>query len=166
MPTAYARMRMAIATPDIDQALASLEGAVDVLRRAGSHYRIASSLAVVAWNALVQERYPREAIPLLDDARSAALESGTPYAFALVEGNRGLLALLCDRVEDATACFREQLRIAHANGLIKFYDEAFLGLAAVAAHHGRDELAAALQTVSSEQSQTPVAVREQPVCDP
>ena len=104
-------------------------------------------------------------VPLLDDARSAALESGTPYAFALVEGNRGLLALLCDRVEDAAACFREQLRIAQAHGLITFCDEAFLGLAAVAAHHGRDELAAALQTAGSEQWQTPVAASEQPVYD-
>ena len=91
--TALATTKLALATADLREALPLLDQANRGLRSAGALGRVANSLAVAAWLALVREDYD-DAEQLLDDALAAAAEIQHVSALARVHGNRGVLALL------------------------------------------------------------------------
>ena len=156
--------RLAGCTEDIEDALALLEEGVADLRRAGATGQISGGISLVAFRALYAERYD-DADRLLTEAMSAAGASQTPHTLALVHGNRGLARLLAGRAEAARDDFAAQLRAARAESLSLFYFESFLGLAAVAAHRGDDELAATLDAAAWAYNERPVVALEQPVYD-
>ena len=84
---------------------------------------------------------------------------------ALVQGNRGVTALLRGALDEARETFADELRIALADTLRTFYFEGLLGFAALAAHDGRLELAAALDAAAWEHIDRPIAAAEKPIYD-
>jgi hypothetical protein len=144
----FAKTRLALASVDLRDAAPLLEEGIRALRDAGALDRVARTLAIAAWLALVREAYDY-AEALLDDALAAAGETQDAAVLAHLHGNRGVLALLCNRPEHARDAFETQIRVAAGNALAPvFYDEALLGFAALAAGDGRPELAATLEAAS------------------
>jgi hypothetical protein len=75
----------------------------------------------------------------------------------------GLAALLGGHHDAARVAFRDELNIAHAHGLVTFYMEGLLGLAALAAADGDDHRAAVLQAAAWALKDRPVFPAEAPV---
>jgi predicted ATPase/DNA-binding SARP family transcriptional activator len=155
---------MATASRQVEHALGLLDEGIAALRRGGAHSRIAGSLSTVAFYA-IQSGEHEQARRLFAEALSAARESRSPYLEALVQGNAALNALLSDRRDEARAAFTAQLRLAHANALVMFYFEGFLGFAALAAHDGRPDVAAALDAAAREHSDRAPSASERPIYD-
>ena len=65
----------------------------------------------------------------------------------------------------AREAFGDELIVAQANLLKTFYFEGLLGFAALAAHDGADERAAALEAAAWHHNDRPVHVSERPVYD-
>ena len=155
---------VATSTRDVERALPLLDEGVAALRHAGAIGRIAGGVSTVAFYA-IQRGEHEQARRLFSEGLEAARESRSPYLEALVRGNAGLNALLSDRLDEAREAFGEQLRIAQANALVTFYFEGLLGFAALAAHDGHPELAAALSAASTDHSDRPASASERPIYD-
>ena len=80
-----------------------------------------------------------------------------------MHGNTGLAALLGGRHDAARAAFCNELTTAHAHGVVTFYMEGLLGLAALAAADGDDRRAAVLHAAAWALNDRSVFSAEAPV---
>ena len=78
------------------------------------------------------------------EALEAARALGDPYLLAFAHGNAGLAELFTCQSDRAEQAFVQELRLMGRRGYGNFVFEALNGLAAVAASHGRDRIAATL----------------------
>jgi predicted ATPase/DNA-binding SARP family transcriptional activator len=155
---------IALATPAIEQALPFAREAVAELRAAGAIGRCAGLLSSLGMAALAEDAY--DVAELLErEALDAAQELGDPYALALVYGNMGLATLLNGRPDAARAAFRAEYETAHRHGYVRFYFEALLGFAALAAADGQDRRAATLDAAAWAGEDTVVYPSEAPIYD-
>jgi hypothetical protein len=112
--------------------------------------------------ALAEDAYDR-AERLEREALDAAHELDDPYGLTLVYGNMGLAALLGGRPQAARAAFRAEFETAYRNGYARFYFEALLGFAALAAVDEHDRRAAALHAAAWADGDTIVYPSEAPI---
>jgi predicted ATPase/DNA-binding SARP family transcriptional activator len=153
---------IALATPEIEKALPFARDAVAQLRAAGAIGRTVGVLSSLGMAALSEDAYDH-AEQLERDALDAAHEIDDPYALTLVYGNMGLAALLGDRPDAARAAFRAEYQTAHRHGYVRFYFEALLGFAALAAADEQDRRAATLQAAAWASTDTVVYPSEVPI---
>jgi predicted ATPase/DNA-binding SARP family transcriptional activator len=146
----------------VEEALPFLREGAERCRRAGSPARAARFLTTAGMAALREDAYDRSE-QLQREALDAALEVDDPTLLAIVHGNTGLAALLGGRPDGARAAFRDELTTAHAHGLVTFYMEGLLGLAALAAADGDDHRAAVLEAAAWALNDRPVFPAEAPV---
>jgi predicted ATPase len=145
-----------------EQALPFIREAAERCRGVGAAARAARFLSNAGVDALREDAYEHSEL-LQREALDAALEVGDPTLLAVVHGNTGLAALLSGSHDAARAAFREELTIAWAHGLARFYMEGLLGLAALAAADGDDRRAAVLQAAAWALSLRPLLPIEAPV---
>ena len=158
----WALGEIGLSIDNVEEALPFLREGAERLRRVGSADRTARLLSTAGMAALREDAYARSE-ELLREALDAALEVDDPVLFAFVHGNTGLAALLGGRHDAARAAFRSELTIAHAHGLVTFYMEGLLGLAALAAADGDDHRAAVLEAAAWALNDRPVFPAEAPV---
>jgi predicted ATPase len=121
-----------------------LEQAAELLVTSGRFREIASIHTSAAYVALAEERVD-EASRLLDTALQAISKTDSPWETMIILGNIGLARLFAGAPEDAREPFQGELRLSFDHRFPKGADEAFAGLAAVAAAEGRDDVAARLR---------------------
>ena len=138
---------IALAIPEIEDALPFARQAVAELRAVGAIARSAGLLSSLGMAALDNDAYDR-AEQLEREALELALEIDDQYVLTLVHGNMGLATLLGGRPDAARAAFRAEYERAHRHGYVRFYFEVQLGLAAVAAADGQDQRAATLHAAA------------------
>jgi predicted ATPase/DNA-binding SARP family transcriptional activator len=121
-----------------------LEQAADLLTPTGNFRELASLYSTAAYVALSEDRTD-EATNLLDTALQAVSRIDDPWETMMILGNIGLTRLFASEPERAREAFGRQLRLAVEHRFRKGADEAVVGLAAVAAAEGRDEISARLR---------------------
>jgi predicted ATPase len=132
-----------LAAPSSDERDALLEQAARLLAPLGNHRDIASVYSSAAYVAMTEDRIA-EATGLLEIGFQAAERSNNPYATLIALGNIGLAHLFSREPEQAQDAFTHQLRLCEQHSFRHEAAEGVVGLAAVAAAHGRDETAAQL----------------------
>jgi predicted ATPase/DNA-binding SARP family transcriptional activator len=136
-----------LAAPSSDERGALLEQAARLLAPLGNHGDIASVYAGAAYVAMSEDRLA-EAARLLEIGLQAAERSNNPFETMVTHGNIGLVHLFSRDPERAHDAFTHQLRLCGQHSFRHEACEALAGLAAVAAAHGRDKLAAQLTSAA------------------
>jgi tetratricopeptide (TPR) repeat protein len=121
--------------------------AVAYFRKTGNTRRIHGTLNMAAYVAIEAARY-REALPLLEEALSAARAGDVP-SVAVVRGNQALAHLFLRNDDQATNAVTEQLTLWRDSSFSGPVDEMLLCAAALAARRGAFHDAALLSDAAA-----------------
>jgi tetratricopeptide (TPR) repeat protein len=134
--------------------------AVGLLSAVGNVHHLTDLLGSAAYSALCMGS-DEDARRFLERALTASRRYGRYYGWMMLEGNRGLVALLAGDSRVARDAFREELRLSREHVLRPFAHEGLMGLAAVATTDADDHRAARLRGASEGLRSDPVdAVHE------
>jgi predicted ATPase/class 3 adenylate cyclase len=134
--------------------------AVGLLSAVGNVHHLTDLLGSAAYSALCMGS-DEDAKRFLERALTASRRYGRYYGWMMLEGNRGLVALLAGDSRVARDAFREELRLSREHVLRPFAHEGLMGLAAVATTDADDHRAARLRGASEGLRSDPVdAVHE------
>jgi tetratricopeptide (TPR) repeat protein len=140
---ATAAFAKAISATTIDELCERVDRAAALLDDVGNVYRLADLFVAAAYGALRvasdhdAKTFVARAIPLVR-------RLDNPFSWMILQGNRGLAALLSGDTDDARDAFREELTLCHELAARPVAFEALRGLAGVAVVHGDAKRAATL----------------------
>jgi tetratricopeptide (TPR) repeat protein len=147
---ALAAFAKAMASRTIADLRARVERAAALLEKAGDAYHLADLLSSAAYGALCMGG-DQEARAFIDRAVPLVRKLDNAYAWMMLRGNFGLVALVTGDAGAARDAFREELTLCRELVVRPFAPEGLLGLGAVACVEGDTQRAARLLGAAREQ---------------